>query len=160
MDGLQIQPLLGPDSIAACARMMAASDPWLTLARSVAACARALSNEKRERWIAREGEAIAGFLILDLEGPFAGYIQTIFVADGMRGRGHGARLLAFAEERIFERSPNAFLCVSSFNEGARRLYERSGYEAVGLLRDYIVRGYDEILMRKTLGPWEGFGGGR
>ncbi|HEY0787399.1 MAG TPA: N-acetyltransferase, partial [Thermoanaerobaculia bacterium] len=56
----------------------------------------------------------------------------------------------------FRESPNAFLCVSSFNEGAKRLYERSGYEVVGVLRDYLVRSYDEILMRKTIGPIDEF----
>jgi RimJ/RimL family protein N-acetyltransferase len=45
-----------------------------------------------------------------------------------------------------------FLCVSSFNERARALYEQLGYETVGELRDYVVRGQSEWLMRKTLGP--------
>jgi ribosomal protein S18 acetylase RimI-like enzyme len=43
-------------------------------------------------------------------------------------------------------------CVSSFNHGARRLYERLGYHVVGELTDYIVEGYSEILLRKTRGP--------
>jgi ribosomal protein S18 acetylase RimI-like enzyme len=43
-----------------------------------------------------------------------------------------------------------FLCVSSFNDGARRLYERLGYIRVGQLPDYIVDGASEILMHKRL----------
>jgi ribosomal protein S18 acetylase RimI-like enzyme len=62
----------------------------------------------------------------------------------------------FAEKRVFRDSPNIFLCVSSFNEGARRLYERLGYTPVGELEDYLVAGHAEILMRKTIGPLEGF----
>jgi ribosomal protein S18 acetylase RimI-like enzyme len=151
---LAIAPLTNPTDVDACARMMAASDPWRTLRRGVEACARALGNPDRERWIARQGGDIAGFLILNMTGPFAGYIQTIVAAEPMRGRGIGSALLVFAEERIFRISPNVFLCVSSFNEGARRLYERSGYEVVGILRDYLVRGYDEILMRKAIGTLE------
>jgi ribosomal protein S18 acetylase RimI-like enzyme len=42
--------------------------------------------------------------------------------------------------------------VSSFNHGARRLYERLGYREVGELANYIVEGYSEILLRKTRGP--------
>ncbi|HSN67980.1 MAG TPA: GNAT family N-acetyltransferase [Thermoanaerobaculia bacterium] len=152
MGSLAIDPLADPADIVACARMMASSDPWRTLGRGVDACARALGDETRERWVARADGAIAGFLILNFNGPFVGYIQAIFAADGMRGRGIGTALLAFAEERIHRVSPNVFLCVTSFNEGAKRLYERSGYEVVGVLRDYLVRGYDEILMRKTIGP--------
>jgi ribosomal-protein-alanine N-acetyltransferase len=45
-----------------------------------------------------------------------------------------------------------FMCVSSFNDGARRLYQRLGYQVVGELTDYIVRGHSEILLRKTSGP--------
>lgn len=157
MEALTIDPLVDPADIDACARMMASSEPWLTLGRGVEACRRALSDPTRERWIAREGNAIAGFLLLNFNGPFVGYIQAIFAAEAMRGRGVGSALLDFAEERIFRVSPNAFLCVTSFNEGARRLYERRGYETVGVLRDFIVRGYDEILMRKTIGPIDGFG---
>jgi RimJ/RimL family protein N-acetyltransferase len=44
------------------------------------------------------------------------------------------------------------MCVSSFNRRAARLYRRLGYERVGRLRDYVVAGQDEILLRKTLGP--------
>ena len=43
------------------------------------------------------------------------------------GRGTGTALVAFAEERIFRDHRNVFLCVSDFNLGARRLYERHGY---------------------------------
>ena len=49
------------------------------------------------------------------------------------------------------------MCVSSFNLGARRLYERLGYKVVGELSDYIVRGHSELLLRKTTGPLAGFG---
>ena len=58
----------------------------------------------------------------------------------------------FVEEQIFSVRPNVFLCVSSFNEEARRFYLRRGYTVVGTLKDYTVKGYDEIFMRKTTGP--------
>jgi RimJ/RimL family protein N-acetyltransferase len=35
---------------------------------------------------------------------------------------------------------------------ARRLYERLGYELIGELRDDLVRGSSELLLRKTIGP--------
>jgi len=49
-------------------------------------------------------------------------------------------------------SPNCFLCVSSFNTNAQRLYARLGYQRIGELTDFIIPGAGEILMRKTLGP--------
>jgi ribosomal protein S18 acetylase RimI-like enzyme len=83
-------------------------------------------------------------------------VRAICVAPGLRRHGWGARLLAFAEERIFREAPNVFLCVSSFNLDAQRFYARLGYEPVGELRDYLVAGLGEILMRKTRGPIRGY----
>ena len=51
-----------------------------------------------------------------------------------------------------------FLCVSSFNPAARRLYERLGYQLVGTLTDYLVPGHDEYLFRKTTGSLGGISG--
>jgi len=42
--------------------------------------------------------------------------------------------------------------VSSFNPRARALYERLGYEMIGELKDYLIEGASELLMRKTIGP--------
>jgi len=47
---------------------------------------------------------------------------------------------------------NVFLCVSSFNQGALRFYEREGYEKVGELRGYIIPEHSEFIMRKRQGP--------
>lgn len=43
-----------------------------------------------------------------------------------------------------------FLCVSSFNPRARALYERLGYELIGELKDFVIDGASELLMRKRL----------
>lgn len=94
--------------------------------------------------------------LLDLRGPLAGYIQATCVRSDLRGQGLGSALITWAEQRIFQESPNVFLCVSSFNEGARRLYERMGYEVVGRFASFVVGQHDELLLRKTWGPWAEF----
>jgi [ribosomal protein S18]-alanine N-acetyltransferase len=136
---------------------MVASEPWRTLGRSLEASLAVLQNPTKEVYVATSGAAVRGFLILDLTGPFPGYVQTVCVAPEARDRGLGSRLLAFAEARIFRESPNVFMCVSSFNHGARRLYARLGYEEVGVLRGYVVPEYDELLLRKSVGAWRDFG---
>jgi ribosomal protein S18 acetylase RimI-like enzyme len=93
-----------------------------------------------------------------MTGAFVGYIQTVCIDPSCRGRGLGTRLLQFAEERILRVSPNIFMCVSSFNDAARRLYLRLGYHVVGELPDFIVQGHSEILLRKTVGPSTGYTG--
>ena len=92
-----------------------------------------------------------------MRGAFVGYIQSVAVLEKWRGRGLGTALIEAAERRILREAPNVFICVSSFNAGARRLYERLGYTVVGELEDYIVRGHSETLMRKTTGPLSEFG---
>ena len=150
---LLIRPLGGQDEAAACARMMTNSEPWLTLRRSQQASLAILTDASKEIHVALDDR---GFHILDMRGPIAGYIQTVSVEPSRRGQGVGTRLIAWAEARIGRESPNVFLCVSSFNPEARRLYERLGYRFVGTLSDYLVAGFAEDLFRKTTGSWAAF----
>jgi ribosomal protein S18 acetylase RimI-like enzyme len=91
-----------------------------------------------------------------MHGPFAGYIQLLCVRAAAQRHGLGQALVGWAEERIHRVSPNVFICVSSFNTRARTLYERLGYEYVGTLKNFVVAGYDEILLRKSIGPLSTF----
>jgi len=153
---LGISRLEAKSDAESCAHLMATSEPWLTLERTYDASLRIVQDPTREVYVARDEEGLAGFLILCMTGAFVGFIQTVLVHPDRRGQGIGSRLLEFAEQRILRESPNIFMCVSSFNHGARRLYERQGYKVVGELTNYIVEGYSEILLRKTRGPLAGF----
>ncbi len=152
-----IRRMDGVAELAICAKMMAESEPWLTLRRSLEASIRTLQDPDKEVYVLEDDDEILGFVVVDLRGPFPGYLQTVCVRSGDRGEGHGERLITFAEERIFRDSPNVFMCVSTFNPDAKRLYERLGYTVVGEMPDYIVQGHGEILLRKTQGPWSAFG---
>ena len=152
MPALQIHAFSRAHDLPAMAGLMAASDPWLTLGRSAESCLAVLKDDSKERYAAFQGDAFAGFLILNLRGAFVGYLQTVFVAPQVRGGGVGTALVQFAEERIFSAHPNVFLCVSAFNAGARRLYARLGYAPVGELTDFLAAGQSELLLRKTRGP--------
>ena len=156
---LSIAPLNGEDEARTCARMMASSDPWITLGRSFETSLQIVRDPSREVYVARDESGVSGFLILCMTGALVGYIQTVCIDPRVRGQGLGSSLLEFAEQRILRVSPNIFMCVSSFNERARRLYERLGYKVVGELTDYIVEGHSEILLRKTVGPVVGYGVG-
>lgn len=148
--------LSSPADAESCARLMAGSEPWVTLGRSYATSLRIVQDPTREVYVARQNGEIAGFVILCMTGALVGYVQTVLVHPDRRGQGIGTRLLEFAERRILRESPNVFMCVSSFNHDARRLYQRLGYVVVGELTDYIVSGHSEILLRKSVGPLTGF----
>jgi ribosomal protein S18 acetylase RimI-like enzyme len=149
---LEINYLQTSAEAEACAQMMAGSEPWLTLRRDYATSLKILTDPTREVHVATVQGEIVGFILLNMRGAFVGYIQSICVAPQWRGQGVGSRLIAFAEQRIFKETPNVFICVSSFNPNARRLYERLGYKLVGVLKDYLISGYDEVLLRKTIAP--------
>jgi len=140
----------------ACAGLMIASEPWITLKRSFASALEALQDPGKELYVVPKGDEVAAFVLLDLRGPLTGYVQSICVRPEDRGQGLGSALIGWAERRILRDSPNVFLCVSSFNIQARRLYERLGYEMVGRLPGFIVREHDELLLRKTRGAWADF----
>ena len=156
MPSLEIRPLASLEEASVCARMMAGSEPWITLGRGYEESLALLQDATREVYGAFDGSRVLGFVILNMAGAFVGYIQTICVGAADRSRGIGTRLMRFAEERIFRESPNVFLCVSSFNPRAKVLYERLGYELIGELKDYIVKGHSEFLFRKTIAPIRDF----
>lgn len=149
---LVIQPCSEPEDFDRFAHWMAASDPWLTLQLDAAYCRKAFEGVSKETWIIAVDGSTAGFVILQMAGTFRGYIQTLFIAPDFQGKGLGHQLVDFCEAHIGRISPNIFICVSSFNEGARKLYEARGFELVGVLKNFIRNGFDELLYRKTSGP--------
>ena len=149
---LEIRPLADDVEAHTCATIMATTDPWVTLGRTFDKCLETARDTTLERYVAVSDREIVGFILVAMQGTFTGYIKSIAVRDDWRGRGVGTSLLRFAEDRIFRERANVFICVSSFNPRAHALYERLGYQTVGDLRDFIARGYDERLMRKTTGP--------
>jgi len=151
-----IRPIQGREEIDVCARMMAGSEPWITLQRDYDASVQTLTSPGKEVYVAADSTQILGFIILNMQGGFTGYIQSIGVAPEWRNRGIGRRLVAYAEERVFREAPNVFICVSSFNAGAQRFYRSLGYETIGELKDFVVRGHAEIFLRKTIAPWREF----
>ena len=154
--GSTIRRLEGQEEAEACARLMASSEPWVALGRTYETSLTIIQDPTREVFTVRDHAGLAGFLILCMTGAFVGYIQTVCIDPSRRGQGLGSKLVEFAEQQILSRFPNVFMCVSSFNHDARRLYERLGYQVVGELTDYIVSGHSEILLRKTIGPLTAF----
>jgi ribosomal protein S18 acetylase RimI-like enzyme len=139
-----------------CARALENSEPWITLRRGYKHSIRPLTDPSRETYVATEDKEIVGFVLLDVRGPFRGYIHLLCVMPEWRNRGIGERLIRHVEQRVFREHPNVFLCVSSFNRAAQRFYKRMGFKRVGAIPNYIVAGHSEYLMRKTHGPINGY----
>lgn len=148
----KIRRLLDIAEAETCARMMSTSEPWTTLGSDYESSLANLTDPLKESYIATSNGETLGFIILNMRGAVVGYIHAVCVGPGWRDRGLGSTLIEFAEKRIFTEAPNVFLCVSSFNQEALRLFRRLGYEVIGDMKDLFVRGQSETLLRKTIAP--------
>ncbi|MEA2734607.1 MAG: [ribosomal protein S18]-alanine N-acetyltransferase [Humisphaera sp.] len=155
---VKIRPINGDAEAWTCAEIMASSEPWLSYGRTREINFRTLTAPGAETHVAiTDAGEIAGLVIIAMNVPLIrGYVMGLAVQAALRNRGVGTSLLTFAEERIFRESPNVFICVSSFNEGAQRLYARLGFTKIGEITDFAVPGAHEHLLRKTLGPQSTF----
>jgi ribosomal protein S18 acetylase RimI-like enzyme len=135
-----------------CARLMASSEPWITLQRDFEACRKVLSRPGTDLFAARDESRgdLVGFVLVAPYG-LAGspYISSIAVAPVDQGKGIGSQLIKFAEQRYRERT-HLFLLVSSFNLRAQQFYRRHGFESVGELKDYIVPHHSELIFHKRI----------
>ena len=74
------------------------------------------------------------------------YVAKLWLPESLRGRGHGARLLAAAEELAWRHDCiGAYL--DTFEYQALPFYEKQGYERFGTLDGYPP-GYRQFFLRK------------
>ena len=78
---------------------------------------------EREVWVAEDGGAIVGVLVLEDD-----WMDQLYVAPGRTRRGIGGQLMAVAKQ---ERPSGLRLWTFETNIGARRFYERHGFSATG-----------------------------
>jgi ribosomal-protein-alanine N-acetyltransferase len=111
-----------------------------------------LADQPRTRHyvVAEEpGGELIGYAGLAAAGGQAD-VQTIAVVPERRGAGIGAALLTeLLDEAARRGGVEVFLEVRADNDGARRLYERFGFERVGVRKRYYQpSGVDAIVMRR------------
>lgn len=87
--------------------------------------------------------------------PGTWYVNVLAVYPEYRGQGLGTKLLRIAEELASQSGKSGMsVIVSDANPGARRLYERCGYEVTGMRpmvkEDWENEGRDWVLLAKTL----------
>jgi ribosomal protein S18 acetylase RimI-like enzyme len=106
---IEIRRLGGRADAEISARMMANSEPWITLRRDYDASLKNLTDPSKEVYLALEGDEIAGFTVLSMQGGFVGYLQSVCVAPRWRGKGFGSKLMDYVEKRILSETPNVFM---------------------------------------------------
>lgn len=95
------------------------------------------------------GEEMAGFVAGEVRrGQQLAWIATIGVLPEYRGRGIAAALLERCEALL--EVPTVRLNVRVSNATAIRLYQRFGYQKVGLWPGYYQDGEDALVMEKEI----------
>jgi ribosomal protein S18 acetylase RimI-like enzyme len=90
---------------------------------------------------------MVGFIAGDLRpSDHMAWIATVGVLPEFRGRGVGTALMKACEEQLS--IPTIRLSVRLSNEGAVRLYQRLGYQSVGIWPHYYLDGEDAVVMEK------------
>jgi [ribosomal protein S18]-alanine N-acetyltransferase len=105
--------------------------------------------ETRHYVVAERGGRLLGYAGLFAAGHQAD-VQTVAVARDQQGHGLGATLLEeLLSEAARRDSSEVLLEVRADNDAALRLYERHGFERVGVRRGYYQPGrVDAIVMRR------------
>lgn len=146
-----VEPLRAAD-FAACARIMAASDPWITLGVTEGSALERFMTGRYGGVVARSGAGaeVLGFIRFHPTGFIDrfGYVQLVAVSQAARGQGVGEAMMHHVEQECFAVSNHVFLFCSSFNHGARSFYERLGYTPVGTVPGLLVPPHGETLMVK------------
>jgi ribosomal protein S18 acetylase RimI-like enzyme len=95
---------------------------------------------------------IAGFAWYALRGAWdrSAYLRLIGVLPTYQGMGIGERLMLEVEERVSGKVGEIFLLVTDSNMDAQRFYLRLGYQQVGSIPDYVVKGIAEFIFYKRL----------
>jgi ribosomal protein S18 acetylase RimI-like enzyme len=146
----QIEPLVTIEDAKQCALLMSSTEPWLTLKRDDEQCLRLFLNRNIDTFVLRENEQVISFCVMDLNNFPRPYIKCLGVHASYRGKGLGTFLIKEMERKYANVNGKMFIAVSSFNSGARRLYESLGYSKVGEFNNYVVDGHSEMLLEKVL----------
>jgi ribosomal protein S18 acetylase RimI-like enzyme len=132
-------------------QLLASSEPWITLKITREQCEKNCHDPGFLLFMAYVGDKPGGIILIDPRGVAGSpYIKSIAVFPQFRSKGIGTKLLAFTEDLVKSKSRHIFICVSSFNNKARKLYERCGYQSLCEFKDYIIEGASEILMHKGI----------
>ena len=107
-----------------------------------------LVGDNKKYIVAKNGEKIVGFAGMLISAPEI-EIMNIVTRKSERKKGVGTLLLQkiidIAREGNFQ---NIFLEVNEKNFGAIKLYEKAGFERIGLRKNYYNSSDDAIIMSK------------
>ena len=129
---------------------LALMDPWRTLGTSASTLTGMLLEP--DQHLRREAIRMDGILVgvVAVRNPwlYGPYVALLAILPGWQGRAIGSVVLRRIEE--VTKPNNIWVCVSSFNQAAKRFYERNAFELVGTLPGLLRPEFTELLMRRRV----------
>lgn len=103
-------------------------------------------------YIDEENKNIVGFMRIDEIGMFSKYpfLRLISVKKEYRNKGYGAEMLKHFEYKYKNKVDRIFLCVSSFNDSAKKLYNKLGFVEIGKIDGLYKKGVVEYILMKSI----------
>jgi ribosomal protein S18 acetylase RimI-like enzyme len=152
LPGAALRPLT-PINAAFLGEALAAMPPWSVIGWPAQRLIRAFQREQPSlhRFEVTEAGELAGIVTIQYPFLYGPYLQLLAILPGFQERNLGLRVLQWMEsEALVAEERQLWLCVSTFNTGARAFYERFGFETVTVLEKLASDATDELLMRKRL----------
>jgi GNAT superfamily N-acetyltransferase len=87
--------------------------------------------EQGQVWVWIEGESLVFNADVMCDTPDCVYLEGIYVAPEMRGRGYGLRCMSQLSHALLARAGSLCLLSEDKNLAANRFYRKAGYEAAG-----------------------------
>lgn len=137
--------------ISSIANQLAQQEPWHTLAYTSDVLYRYLASSRQDSMcfaVMRKGE-ITGVMCVRFPWLRGVYLELIGLFPQAQGQGIGRAVCDWLEQETSGHTDNLWTLVSSFNSPARRFYSNCRFIEIGVLKDFVRPGYDEILMRRT-----------
>ncbi len=152
LDSCTLEPLQDAQVLPV-ARLLIASEPWLTLNSSIEGIRRYLLGPDPAlcRFAVFAGGEMAGIVCIRHPWLFGPFLELIALGQSHRRLGIGRDVVRWLEHEAAPISSNIWTSASSFNDSARTFYASLGFEEIAPLRNLVKEGLSEILLRKTLG---------
>ncbi len=132
--------------------LLTGMDPWRTLRYTPSTLLRYLlhSDAALHRYaVVVQGQTI-GVVCIRYPWLRGAYLELLGLNATYQGCGIGSEILDWIEEQTRLETRNVWVLVSSFNAKAGTFYKRRGFREIGVLKDFVQPGYDELLLLKVL----------
>lgn len=151
----QISMRLGiHEDFAELAAIISSSPAWTCYGIDCSKAMKLFEQMKDTIYVAEINGKLVGFVTIRIDGVgnIGAYIRMVAVDQVFRNSGIGAQLIDYISGiATAENVPNIFLICSVDNIKAQSFYERNAFKQVGIIKDLVSIGHDEIFYRKCLG---------